>query len=71
MTDNERYTSAGSERSEKVRRIMAGLPRGLVIWGWVILGLVAAGLIAAFLVVEWPYSEGESIASHVLGIIVE
>lgn len=54
--------------SEKVRLLMEELPTSVVLWGIVIIAVVFIALIAALCLLPYPYSNGETIIWHILGI---
>ena len=60
----------GEVRSEKVRRLLGGIPRGGYVWGYIIIALFAALLVVAALLIEYPYGHGESIMRHILSDIL-
>ncbi len=49
-------------RSEKVRKLLGEIPPALVGWGTLIITLILAVCL-----IPYPYSNGESILSHLLG----
>lgn len=55
-------------RSEKVRQLIGEIPPSLVRWGIAIIAIVFIALIAAVCLLPYPYSNGESILRHILGI---
>lgn len=54
-------------RSEKVRRLLGGIPPSLVRWGIAIIAIILIGLLAAVCLLPYPYSNGESILRHIIG----
>lgn len=71
-TDMERNGDTEKEgmdlHSEKVRRLLGEIPPGLVLWGIAVITIVFIALIAAVCLLPYPYSDGESILFHLLGI---
>lgn len=55
-------------RSEKVRQLIGEIPPSLVRWGIAIIVIVFIAIIAAVCLLPYPYSNGESILRHILGI---
>lgn len=55
-------------RSEKVRELIGDIPPILVQWGIVIIILIFIALILAIIFIPYPYSNGETILQHILGI---
>lgn len=53
-------------RSTKVRKLLGEIPSGLVRWGTLIITAIFILLIAAVCLLPYPYSNGESIISHIL-----
>ncbi len=53
-------------RSQKVRRLIGDVPGGLVRWGIALIALIFALLIIALVCLPYPYSDGESILSHLI-----
>lgn len=55
-------------RSENVRQLIGEIPPSLVRWGIAIIVIVFIAIIAAVCLLPYPYSNGESILRHILGI---
>lgn len=55
-------------RSEKVRELIGDIPPILVQWGIVIIILIFIALIVAIIFIPYPYSNGETILQHILGV---
>ncbi len=55
-------------RSEKVRKLIGDIPPILVQWGIVIIILIFIALIVAIIFIPYPYSNGETILQHILGV---
>lgn len=53
------------EHSEKVRKILGSMPRGVIGWGIAVLCVIFMALILAVMCVDYPYGEGESIFRHI------
>lgn len=53
-------------RSEKVRKLIGDIPPSLVRWGIVIITIVFGVLLAAICLLQYPYSNGETILQHIL-----
>lgn len=53
-------------RSEKVRNILGEIPSSLMRWGILIIALICIALLLVVCLVPYPYSNGESILSHLL-----
>lgn len=67
--ERDKTTHDGIElRSEKVRGLIGEVPPSLVRWGTALIVTVFAALIAAVCLLPYPYSNGESILRHMLGI---
>lgn len=56
-------------RSPKVRELLGEIPPSLVRWGTAVIALIFMALIAAVCLLPYPYSDGESILAHLLGLI--
>lgn len=54
--------------SEKAQRIIGDIPRGLVRWGIALIAAISIALILAVSLLPYPYSNGESILEHLMGI---
>ena len=52
--------------SENVKKLLGDMPHPLMIWSIVIIIIVLFGLIAAGCMLPYPYSDGESILTHLL-----
>ncbi|MBD5236897.1 MAG: hypothetical protein HDS62_05075 [Bacteroidales bacterium] len=52
-------------RSEKVRKLIEARAPLMVRWGTLVIFLVVVALLAAVSQLPYPYSEGESILSHI------
>lgn len=53
-------------RSEKVRKFLGEIPSSLVWWGVSVIAICFVFLIAAVCLLPYPYSNGESIISHII-----
>lgn len=51
-------------RSEKVRRMIGGIPPALSWWSTALLVVIFMTLIMVVAFVEWPYGYGETILQH-------
>ena len=52
-------------RSEKVRKLLGEKPSRLIRWGTVIITVIFILLITAVSLLPYPYSDGETILSHI------
>lgn len=66
MRDNVMSKTKIELRSEKVRRIVGEMPRSLHRWSVAILILITAILILVLWLVPFPYTDKESLLSHLL-----
>lgn len=55
-------------RSEKVRQLIGEIPPSLVRCGIVIIAIVFIALAVAFCLLPYPYSNGETILTHFIGV---
>ena len=55
------------DHPDKVNQLLGNLPRSLTVTGIVIIAVIFAVLIAASVLVPYPYGDGESIFTHLLG----
>lgn len=53
-------------RSEKVKRVIGGIPPSLLHWSMALLTLISIALIVAANTIIYPYGEGETILEHVI-----
>lgn len=68
MEKKEKDNGSGKLRSEKVRRLIGEIPPSLVRWGIAVTAIIFIGLLAAVCLLPYPYSDGEAILFHLLGI---
>lgn len=53
-------------RSEKVRKAIGPIPKGVVIAGYVVILLITVTLTCALIFIPYPYGNGESILQHLI-----
>lgn len=53
-------------RSEKVRKAIGPIPKGIVIAGYIAILLIIVALLCALIFIPYPYGNGESILQHLL-----
>lgn len=67
--DNQNKTNNIELRSEKVRQLIGEIPPSLVRWGIFIIVLISTVLIVSICLLHYPYSDGETILHHLIGLI--
>ena len=55
-----------AERSEKIRRLLQDRSYRLLAAGYIITGVILAAIVACVCLMPYPYSNGESILSHLI-----
>ena len=68
MADDKNSRDEIELRSEKVRLLIGDISPSLVRWGIGIIIIVFVALAAAVCLLPYPYSNGESIIRHLMGI---
>lgn len=66
MESTDRQLKDIELRSEKVRKLLSGIPKSLEYWGIAIIMIILIALILALYLLPYPYSTGESIIRHFL-----
>ena len=66
MDNPEFWEEETDLHSDKVRKLLGEMPKFLLIYGIAVTAIVCIGLIAAVCLLPYPYSDGESILTHLL-----